>query len=119
LGFHNVGLSTIWVLSTSAMWSLVFEHDATRWVCVGFVLYLCFFWKLFGCFGFLFEIRACLGVLGFLFEIRVSMGYFWVGLFPTKVKWWLGCLGVLGFLFEIRVSMGYFWVGLFPTKVKW
>jgi hypothetical protein len=47
------------------------------------------------------------------------MGYFWVGLFPTKVKWWLGCLGVLGFLFEIRVSMGYFWVGLFPTKVKW
>jgi hypothetical protein len=33
--------------------------------------------------------------LGFLFEIRVSMGYFWVGLFPTKVKWLLG----LGFFF--------------------
>ncbi len=73
------------MLFTSAMWSLVF---VARCVCVGFVLSLCFVLrKLFGCFGFLFEIRA-------------SMGYFWVCLFLTKVKWWLD-LGFFGLLLYV------------------
>jgi hypothetical protein len=88
LGFYNVGLSTIWVPFTSAIWLVisVCGKVCLCWVCV----ILVFFFvgpKLLGCFG-------------FLFEIRVSMSYFWVGLFLTKVKWWLD-LGFLGLLLYV------------------